>query len=215
MNYYVIFAGIGSVFALFVYYFAVKREGYPLKLSVFAYISPVIGLFAGARLFGHISAKIHYMNTGEQIVPGIVFYGGLFGFIIMFLILQRAMLGDFSKGLCDAAGISIPLFHAFGRIGCFLTGCCGGFMGAVPVQLLESLGNFIIFAVLLVLYIKQKATGRLLWIYLLSYAVMRFFIEFFREDVQRGMIGALSFSQVCSIMLAVFLAGLYYGRKVR
>ena len=69
--------------------------------------------------------------------------------------------------------LCIPLFHAFGRIGCFLSGCCYGIettfgidlkyspvpgcSGVLrfPVQLIESGCNFIIFFLLLFLFNKK------------------------------------------------------------
>ena len=51
-------------------------------------------------------------------------------------------------------------------------------------------------------------------LYLMCYAVFRFFIEFFRGDKVRGGIGALSFSQIVSILILIGLAiWLYFHRR--
>ena len=61
----------------------------------------------------------------EILSNGQVFYGGLFGaLLVLFLYWKHYQLNR--KLLWDYAVPIIPLFHAFGRIGCFLTGCCYG-----------------------------------------------------------------------------------------
>ena len=116
--------------------------------------------------------------------------------------------------------VLVPLFHAFGRVGCFLGGCCYGIesefgftthtntnipsingVNRFPVQLLESGCNLIIFFILLTLFRKRIMEKRLIWIYLLIYPVVRFCDEFLRGDVYRGFLLGLSTSQWVSIIL--------------
>lgn len=56
---------------------------------------------------------------------GLMFYGGLGGAIIAIAIYsyikQKPLIS-----LLDLSAIALPLGHAFGRIGCFLNGCCYG-----------------------------------------------------------------------------------------
>ena len=123
--------------------------------------------------------------------------------------------------------------HGFARIGCFLAGCCYGVecefgftahgndlvpavndVSRFPVQLLESLGCFLIFFLILYLYRKGKLTGRLLFVYLGVYAVLRFCDEFLRGDAIRGFIFGLSTSQFISIFMALIsLGGLLLGLR--
>ena len=56
---------------------------------------------------------------------GFVFYGGLIGAIVGVWAYARGAHVSFD-GLCAILVPIIPLFHCFGRIGCFLTGCCYG-----------------------------------------------------------------------------------------
>jgi len=56
---------------------------------------------------------------------GLVYYGGLIGgitAIAIFAWLRREIIGS----VFDFVVTSVPLAHAFGRIGCFLNGCCFG-----------------------------------------------------------------------------------------
>ena len=112
-----------------------------------------------------------------------------------------------------------PLFHTFGRIGCFLGGCCYGIpcdFGFVytqnpiamangvrrfPVQLLEALFCFFLFLLLFSLFRRGRCKNRLLALYLGIYSVGRFFLEYLRGDDYRGFLWGLSTSQLISILL--------------
>jgi phosphatidylglycerol:prolipoprotein diacylglycerol transferase len=70
-----------------------------------------------------------------------------------------------------------------------------------PTQLLESGLNFIA-GILLLIYAKPtRKPGKILGLYLIYYLVMRFFIEFFRGDIIRGVLLGITTSQWISIAL--------------
>lgn len=56
---------------------------------------------------------------------GLMFYGGLGGAIIAIAVFAFAVRRPFGA-LLDLCAIGLPLGHAFGRVGCFLNGCCYG-----------------------------------------------------------------------------------------
>ncbi|MBQ9544421.1 MAG: prolipoprotein diacylglyceryl transferase, partial [Clostridia bacterium] len=162
-----------------------------------------------------LSLSIERLKT---VFGGNVFYGGLVGSIISTLIYTKySKVMDREITLNDLA-VCIPLFHSFGRIGCFFGGCCYGkesgfgFVMAhndfvpeaigvrrFPVQLAEALCNALLFIVLLYLYKKKRK--RLIIVYLASYSVIRFVLEFFRGDLIRGIYFGLSTSQWISIII--------------
>lgn len=152
---------------------------------------------------------------------GMVFYGGLIFALITGVLYCRARkinLNNFS----DCFAVSVPLFHCFGRIGCFLSGCCYGIesrfgftttnalasscngVNRFPVQLLESSLNLVLFAVMLFLFYKGILKGRLMLLYLMLYSVIRFCDEFLRGDIYRGIWLSISTSQWISIGLFIF-----------
>ena len=114
----------------------------------------------------------------------------------------------------------MPLFHAFGRIGCFLAGCCYGKklstpivigtieFARIPVQIIESMAEFILFIVLFILSKKNRDID-LLRIYLVIYAVIRFADEFLRGDKIRGIYGGVSTAQWISLII-LFVYGFEY-----
>lgn len=56
---------------------------------------------------------------------GLMFYGGLGGAIVVIAILALVWRRPVTA-LLDLAALALPLGHAFGRVGCFLNGCCFG-----------------------------------------------------------------------------------------
>lgn len=136
---------------------------------------------------------------------GFVFYGGLFGILGGIGIFRRIVPND-TDGLVLASVPAIPLFHMFGRVGCYLAGCCygrkiGGII--VPVQLYEAFGNAVIFTVLLIAEHYRKDSEKQLGLYMVMYGVMRFMLEFLRGDEIRGHLWLLSTSQWLSIVIVI------------
>lgn len=243
---YSVMAAIGII-AVFIcaLILCVKREQNWVR-QLFLMIASLLGLLAGAKLFGAISYATHLYERGEAISlvrifrdSGIVFYGGLLGYFLTFWILSKFLLPRKRLGR-DIVAVTVPLFHGFARIGCYLGRdfndfgeivwhpCCYGIQlnesafcshfwdNRLPVQLFESAFNFLLFAVLLVLFLretKDERRGRMVYLYLTVYAVFRFIIEFFRGDAVRGGFGPLSFSQVISILILVWLIVFQILRK--
>jgi phosphatidylglycerol:prolipoprotein diacylglycerol transferase len=160
-------------------------------------------------------------NVLNYILGGSVFYGGLIGGIIVGYIVVKN--NNKYIDYFDILVTSIPLFHSFGRIGCFLGGCCYGIESTrgfiytknpiieangvrrFPVQIFESLFNIAIFLLLNYLLRHNKFKNKFLYIYLALYSVGRFFIEFLRGDTYRGIWFSLSTSQIISILIVLIL----------
>lgn len=183
----------------------------------------------------YISA--HMWEIVSQMFAGYVFYGGLIGMMAGIYFYAHSMKLSFLN-YADVLAIVIPLFHGIGRIGCFLAGCCYGreyhgifavtfprnpyepgieLTERFPVQILESICNFILFAILAVYGRKRREPGKLMGIYLIAYPVIRFVTEMFRGDEIRGVIRIgffqLSTSQIISLALLPFGIGLIYTGK--
>lgn len=190
-----------------------------------------LGAFLGAKIlylivsFKYIewNRMLDYDYFNRIMIGGYVFYGGLLGGIISIFICGKihkinAIL-YLRKLICF-----IPLVHCFGRIGCYMAGCCYGIpyhgIGAVifpegsyapggvrlfPVQLFETIGLAFLFIIILLLQIRFRIYYTV-EIYLICYSIMRFILEFFRNDAIRGRI-FLSVSQWISLMILFFTLG--------
>ena len=181
-------------------------------------INKIIMLFKDLSV---IKSFKDFMSALLVIFGGSVFYGGLLGGILAGYIFLKKSKWDINLW-SDLAAPGIPLFHFFGRIGCFLGGCCFGQECSIgftykyspipgangivrfPIQLVEAGFNLLLFFILDHLLKHNKAKGRLLCVYLLSYAPMRFIIEFFRGDTIRGIWFGLSTSQWISLLIILF-----------
>lgn len=164
-----------------------------------------------------------FLEYVSSVFGGSVFYGGLIGAIIAACITIRVRKLTLSV-YADMLATAIPLFHSFARVGCFLGGCCYGVesefgftahgntlvpavndVSRFPVQLLEALLNLILFLVLYLAYKRSLSNkvlkGKLIFIYLISYSVIRFLDEFLRGDEIRGFVFGLSTSQFISVLI--------------
>ncbi|MCM1370724.1 MAG: prolipoprotein diacylglyceryl transferase [Clostridium sp.] len=155
-----------------------------------------------------------------EIFGGSVFYGGLIGGIFVAYLYAKKNKMDISSTF-DLVAPLIPLFHFFGRIGCFLVGCCYGIESDIgftythslapiadnvnrfPIQLVEALYNIILFFVLVHLSNNKKFQGKIIYLYFIIYPIGRFIFEFFRGDEYRGFLFGLSTSQIISIILFI------------
>jgi phosphatidylglycerol:prolipoprotein diacylglycerol transferase len=207
-----------------------KKYGFLRQDVLFASFFGCIGLFIGAKLLYILIMLPQLIKNLEQLsaapdlilaffLGGFVFYGGLLGAVIGIFIYCRLFRLDFLPML-DHLIPSIPIIHAFGRLGCFFAGCCYGipysgvfavsFHNAIsapdniqlfPVQLTESVINITAGILLLIYAARPRRCGKVAGIYLLYYAIMRFILEFFRGDIARGQLLGLSTSQWISLLL--------------
>ena len=210
-----------------------KKNNLDEVMMTFMLMFSVIGVLIGGHLlfavtnldklwlFGKVRSFGDFIAVVSVIFGGQVFYGGLFGGIGAALLLAKiTRLEDFS-GYTDIMAAGVPLFHFFGRIGCFLGGCCYGIesdfgftthnalissangVNRFPVQLFEAGFCLLITAFILRLSRCEKLKGRLFYIYLFTYAIGRFILEFFRGDSYRGFLLGLSTSQIISVVIII------------
>ena len=135
---------------------------------------------------------------------GFVFYGGFVGAVLALAVLGRRYGLRFWP-TADALAPGLALAHFFGRIGCFLGGCCYGEVTTLSVglrfpegslvgdglprhatQLYEAGAEFVIFLLLLLWFRRRRFEGQILLGWLGLYGVVRFLIETMRGDVARG-----------------------------
>lgn len=94
----------------------------------------IIGGVVGARLFfvlQHADAYKHLIDVVKFWEGGIVFYGSIIGGAIGFLIYRAFRPFPFRPAI-DVVAPSLAIGVAFGRLGCFLNGCCFGDTCSLP-----------------------------------------------------------------------------------
>lgn len=194
----------------------------------------VLAGFVGAKLLYVVVEFESFTKNPMSLLgsEGFVVYGGIIAGVLAAVVYCRKKNLAFMEYF-DLAVPSISLAQGFGRIGCFLAGCCYGretesFLGVtfpadsmapsgvklLPTQLFSSAGDFLIMGVLLLYYKKNTRTGNVGAMYLLLYGIGRFLIEFLRAD-DRGGFAGLSTSQIISIIMVVLSAVLFVCNKRR
>lgn len=189
----------------------------------------MLSAFWGGRLMHVLYENFNYYLENPLAIfyfwnGGFAFYGGL----ILCFITGATYISIKKLVFLEWADFFTPLFslsHALGRVGCLLAGCCFGkycnlpwsVEGRHPTALYLALGEFCIF--LFLYYIEKKkiykTNGTLFLNWIILHSLLRFNVEFFRDDFRGNAIGNFSVSQVISILIfaaAVILVS--YKRKI-
>ena len=228
---YAVAAIIGLLLAGCFAYNKARKNGLDEIRMIFMLLFSAIGVLIGGHLLYGITniqyigylfkAKdfTEFINIFGLIFGGQVFYGGLLGGIAAGVIYAKATKLERLGGYADIMAAGVPLFHVFGRIGCFLGGCCYGIessfgftfhnsliesangVNRFPVQLFEAGFNLILFLAMWKLLNKGILKNRLFLLYLAVYSAGRFILEFFRGDSYRGFLFGLSTSQIIAVIL--------------
>lgn len=198
-----------------------EKHGNSSDHVFFLLIWCILGGMLGAKtLFWITEWKSLVQDPGfilDTISDGFVVYGGILGGILAGYIYCKIQKIKFLSYF-DLLMPSVALAQGFGRIGCFLAGCCYGretdsifsvtfqnsdfapnHVALIPTQIYSSLLDFLHCLVLLMIAGKQKKDGQVAACYLIFYSLGRFVLEFFRGDLVRGSVGVLSTSQFISL----------------
>lgn len=181
------------------------------------FIAMVFGII-GARLFYVAENPKSYLQHPMEIFMlqygGLSWFGGLFlGSLsaVAYLKMKRQPV----YRTLDLLAPFIALAQAIGRIGCLLNGCCYGKASIfglyfpvhqarlIPTQLYSSLLLLVVFGILRYLQEKSHRPGEVFFTYLFLYSLVRFFIEFWRQDNPIILLG-LTLFQIISAIIFVF-----------
>ena len=168
---------------------------------------------------------------------GLVFHGG----VILALATAVYYIRKHSmpwRPTLDALALGTPLGQFFGRVGCFMAGCCYGAPSHLPwavtftnpqtlcpvreplhpAQLYEAFLALGVFGVLSVLKTRKRYDGQMLLAYFSLAGLVRFVVEFFRNPLDdRGPLffGWMPLTQLFALCLAMGCGALmlWFGRR--
>ena len=208
-----------------------RRSGPDVNLVTDMAIWALIAGLIGAKVLLVAVEWRRYAGTPRELLSifqsGGVFYGGLLGgMLVAWWYARRYALPGWATA--DVLAPGVILGQAIGRLGCFAAGCCWGKPASVPwavtftdagvrtvgtpmdtplhpSQIYESILAFLLFFALLWLADRKRFAGQVVLAYAIGYSVIRFVLEFWRGDLDRGSLfgGALSTSQVIAIFLVL------------
>ncbi len=211
----------------------VEALGYSHKRLEWLCLSFLAGGFLGAKLLYWLTRLPDIPNDPTILTnfgDGWVVYGGIIGGMLAGWLYCKNHDLNFLEWL-DLIVPQLALAQGFGRIGCFLAGCCYGVessFGVVfpegslapagvslfPTQLIMSAFDFGLSFFLHWFSTKKTFQGELGALYLIAYSIGRFIIEFWRGDGIRGVVNGLSTSQYLGILMALVGLCLWWmGRK--
>lgn len=215
-------------------YFKLSREA---VLDVAFWI--LLGVLLGARILEVVTNLGYYKADWLRVIKiwegGLSFFGGLTGGLLGGIIyIRKKQMSVWDVG--DLFGPYIALGQAIGRIGCFAAGCCYGRIshsfcavtfnnpqslaplgiGLHPVQLYESLADFLVFLALIYVTRHRKFRGQVFLLYFILYAIVRFIVEFYRGD-NLPIVGIFTLYQLISavVLISALTVYLYQWKKQR
>jgi phosphatidylglycerol:prolipoprotein diacylglycerol transferase len=236
INTYGVFLALAFLCAILITVRLAARDGLPREKIYDLCLWMLLSSLVGSKLL-MLFTEPEYRDHPAQLLSldflrsGGVFYGGLIGAVAAgYLLMRRYKLPWWKTADACAPGIAIGNF--FGRQGCFAAGCCWGKPTSLPwgvkfselgheitgvpvgvplhpTQLYESFAMLIVFFFLLWLHRRRYFDGQVILFYALLYSIVRFTIEFFRDDPRGDLFGlttatGLSTSQLISIVVGVF-----------
>ena len=235
INTYGVFLALAFLGAIFVTVRLAQRDGLPKERIYDLCLWLLLSSLVGSKLLMLFTEPEYRQNpmmlfSLDFLRSGGVFYGGLIGATIAGFVLMRRWKLPWWK-TADACAPGIALGNVLGRQGCFSAGCCWGKPTTLPwgvrfsalghevtgvpidaklhpTQLYESFAMLIVFVFLLWLHKKKKFSGQVILTYVVIYAIVRFLIEFVRDDPRGDILGlttltGLSTSQLIGIMVGI------------
>lgn len=214
---YALFVAVGVFFSLCVIYQRNQKYKFNLKELLFLAVANVAGVVLGSKFLFILTKLPELFNEFSFsalikliITSGFVFYGGLLGAMLFTMICCAVLRTDRTR-VFNFLTPAYLVFHACGRIGCFLAGCCYGKESEIgfvmadgvcrfPIQLVECGCNLLILCGIIGLEKREKGLC-LVRVYLLAYSLCRFLLEFLRGDEIRGIWAGISTSQWISIAI--------------
>ena len=221
------------------WYMAREAKGLGVEMETIQSMAILIILASiiGGKFFFYLEKPSKYFwdfsAMARDFRNGFVFYGS-------FIFAVPTMIWFFRKNkipalpMLDSMAFLALILHGFGRLGCFMAGCCYGketdgpiFItftneAAVaptdvhlhPTQLYSVFLLLSIFVALRMFKRHQRFEGQLFFLYIIFYAIGRGIIEIFRGDIRRGFIieDWLSHSQFISIIM-IAIVGFFYVQQ--
>jgi phosphatidylglycerol:prolipoprotein diacylglycerol transferase len=247
INTYGVFLALAFLCAILIAVRLARRDGLPSEKIYDLCLWMLLAGLIGSKIL-MLFTEPEYRDNPSQFLSldflrsGGVFYGGLLGAVLAgYFLMKRYKLPWWKTADACAPGIAVANF--FGRQGCFAAGCCWGKPTTLPwgvkftekgheitgvpidaylhpTQLYESFAMLLVFFFLLWLHKRKRFDGQVILAYALLYSIIRFAIEFVRDDPRGDVFGltsltGLSTSQLISLVIGIWALILLIRRRRR
>ena len=125
---YGLMIGIGIIVAYYLAEYRANKRGMDVDMILSIAICGVVCGILGAKLLYYVTIFDEILANPKKLLDisdGFVVYGGIIGGVLGGYILSRIKHISFFQ-YADLVMPSVALAQGFGRIGCFLAGCCYG-----------------------------------------------------------------------------------------
>lgn len=236
INTYGVFLAVAFLCAILIAVRLARRDGLPSEKIYDLSLWMLMAGLLGSKILMLFTEPEYRENPAlflslDFLRSGGVWYGGLLGAVVAgYFLMKRYNLPWWKTADACAPGIAIGNF--FGRQGCFAAGCCWGKPTTLPwgvqfteqghqitgvpidahlhpTQLYESFAMLLVFGFLFWLHKRKRFDGQVILAYALLYSIIRFAIEFVRDDPRGDVFGltsltGLSTSQIISLVIAIW-----------
>lgn len=213
---YGVMVAIGFSLAAFLVYRRAPKFGMDRDKMIDYLILLLISGVVGARIlyvflnFGYYKANpMEILNLSGG---GLVWYGGFVAALLASVWFLKKKNLAFWPAL-DLMAPYIALGQAFGRIGCYLNGCCYGiitpthsiFGERYPAQIYSAILLAVMFIVLIKWQERRRFESEIFLGYCALYSCKRFLIEFTRGDNPKIFMGLTMSQMISAIVLVIVL----------
>lgn len=205
LSWHGLFSAIGLAAGIWLAAYLGRKQGIPEDYVYGTALWGVVGAIIGARLFHIIDSLTYYLQNPLQIFllneGGIAIFGAIVGGPIGGVLYAWPRKLPVGK-LADLGALGLILGQAIGRIGDIINGEHHAIPTDLPIGVVythpntfgqsgqavhlavgyEMVLDLLIFGILLRLWRHLGGDGRLFWIYLILYSIVRFFVSFLRLD---------------------------------
>lgn len=230
---YGVMVAIGFIVATFFIYRSAPAFGFDknkiIDINIIALVTGIIG----ARILYVVLNFSYYMHSPLEVLDlsrgGLVWYGGFLAACISILVYTRYAGYNFWS-LIDLMMPYVALAQAFGRIGCFLNGCCYGIEASAayplkvlypgeyiprhPTQLYSAIALFTLFVILKAWQERRRFPGEIFLGYCMLYSAERFMMEFLRGDNPRIVMGLTISQGISMVVFAVSVVFFIYRKAL-
>ena len=208
-----------------------KADGRVRRGAVIGWaLAGAVGLGRGAFIAAQPNEYAGFIAALKITSGGLTVYGGLIlatALVVPYFLYLRYRQGVNPLKLLDIMAPSLALGLAFGRLGCFLNGCCYGAPSDLPwamvwpegslpyaeggwgstplhpAQLYSVVNALLLFAFLHLAYRHKTRHGLIIGAFFGLKAVSRILLEMVRSDERKEYLGHLSISQATGLFLLV------------